>query len=211
MKNELTLPGVHVTEHGIVFPEDLSREDWTTVLTTLKAIHDGYHAALADTIAYGTANFGEEVVQATCEQLEFPQADFNQARDISKIPVGLRKNAEGLTAEHFHVVGHTFGDDDIKQKKWIETASNLNLTPRELRRSIEKGEVIRDDAKKTGRNSGGILTIQAITMTFSKWKEQVGGDAVLESWSDEEKRAFIQQTHEFATFRLQIVKSLAPK
>jgi len=206
VKSELV--GVTITKDGIVFAPGLPESTWRETLSMLKAVHDGYHAALADTISYGRSNYGEETVAEAMTQLEFPQADFNRACDVAKVPIGLRKNQQGLNSEHYQVVGHVFGDDEIKQKTWLKAASEEKLSPGELKRSIDAGKVVKDAAKTTGRGSGGLVTIQGIMFGFSKWKEQVTEEQILNGWGEVEKREFLRETRDFANLRRAVVESL---
>lgn len=199
---------VTISARGISFQEGLTIEEWRTTLAMLKAVKDGYYIALADTIAYGRRNYGETVVAETIVQLEFPQADFNQAADIARIPIGLRESTDGLTSEHYHVVGSVFADDEKKQEKWLTIASSEHLTARELRRSVEVGEIVRDDPKRTGRESGGIVTIQSIMFSFSQWTKQVGGETGVLRWTEADRREWLKKTEEFAQIREAVQKSL---
>jgi hypothetical protein len=206
-----TINRATITERGINFPPDMTVEEWRETLAMLKAVKNGYHMALADTVSYGRENFGNEVVAEAMVQLEFSQADFNHASDITRIPVGLRANNEGLTSEHFHVVGATFGDDEVRQKQWLELATKEDLSPRELRRSIEIGAVTKDDAKRTGRESGGFVTIQSIMATFTRWEKQVGGPAALiKTCTETERREWLKMTKPFADLRAAVEDSLPP-
>ncbi len=199
-----------ITERGITFPPDLSIAEWRETLAMLKAVKNGYHLALADTIAYGRGAYGDTVVAEAMVQLEFPMVDFNHASDITRIPMGLRQNNDGLTSEHFHVVGSNFADDEIKQKHWLETASKEGLSPRELRRSIEVGSVRRDDSNRTGRDSGGIVTIHSIMVSFNRWTDQIGGSSGALSWTNTEKIEWLRLTKDFADLRTAVEDSLPP-
>jgi hypothetical protein len=199
---------VTLTSKGVIFPEGCSEDAWRETLSLLKSVRDGYHMALADTIAYGRERFGDEKVAEAMVQLEFSQADFNMASNISRIPIGLRKNDDGLTAEHFHVVGHIFGDNEPAQKKWLATAAKEHLSPRELRRSIDTGSVVRSDPQRTGRSSGGIVTIQGIMFTFDQWRRQVGGQESMLHWEEKERRQWLEETRPFAELRKAVEESL---
>lgn len=198
-----------VSEDGLIFPDDLTFDEWSEILAGLKQVKEQYHCALADTVRFGVASFGEEKVTAKMVQLEFSNSDFQAARDISRIPVGLRQNAEGLTSEHFHVVGKEFSDDEVQQKKWLKVASDHALTPRDLRRSIEIGAVSKGDAKKSGRSSGGVITIQNIVYQFGRWASAVEGAEVFARKKDQaELREWLRLTDEFAAFRKAIEASI---
>jgi hypothetical protein len=198
-----------ITERGICFPPDMEIGEWRQTLAMLKAVKNGYHMALADTISYGKANYGEEAVAQAVVQLEFTQADFNHANDITHIPIGLRENNDGLTSEHFHVVGNTFGDDEVKQKQWLEAASKEKLSARELRRSIEVGTVVRDDPKRTGRESAGIVTIQSIMSSFTRWERQIQGpDTFIRGCTETERIEWLRLTKPFADLRQAVEDSL---
>lgn len=199
---------ITLTSKGVVFPDDCPEDVWREALALLKSVRDGYHMALADTIAYGRDRFGDEKVAEVMEQLEFSQADFNMAANISRIPIGLRKNEDGLTAEHYHVVGHVFGDNEPAQKKWLAAAAKERLSPRELRRSIDAGQVVRSDATRTGRSSGGLVTIQGIMFTFDQWRRQVGGEESMLHWEEKDRRQWLEETRPFAELRKAVIESL---
>lgn len=205
---EITDNKIKISNSGITFPQGTTIEEWTETLSMLKTIRRCYHLALADTIIFGKAAFGEEVVAECMVQMEFPQADFNHATDISRIPIGLRRDSSGLTSEHYHVIGRTFSDDEVSQKKWIESAAANSLSPTELRRSIEAGTVLKDDPNRSGKSSGGLVTIQSIMFTFQKWTSQVGGVDRALKWPEAEKIDFLRQTKEVADLREKIENSL---
>lgn len=202
------LKHVTITSKGIEFPESTDFETWQQVCRMLKSVKDSYHLALSDSIKFGTRKFGAERVQQTMVQLELPFSEFRMAGNIARIPTGLRKNAENLTSEHFYVVGKAFPDDTEMQEKWLKTASEEKLKPTELRRSVDAGYVVHDDRDRTGRGSGGIVTLQKIAFSFSIWLSQVGGEEKVMEWSREQKIAFLKETTDLSKLRDKILESL---
>ncbi len=203
-------PGaITITKKGLEFQREITKEQWVDALAFFKGVHETYHLAVADLIRHGQEQFGEEAVAEALEQLEFPQIDFKRSLAISRVPIGLRQNEDGLTAEHFYVVGNVF-EEEPTQRRWLKLASENKLTARELRRSIEAGKLVKDNASRTGRGSAGFVTIENVMNQFQAWEKQVGGDEhIASSWSREAKEQFLEETAEIARVRAVVSQSLA--
>lgn len=162
---------------------------------------------LGDCLHYGMRQYGGEKVESTCEQLELDLTDVAHAMFIGEIPAQHRDEFSSLNNEHFYVVGRYVEGTDA-QEHWLTIAVKERLSSVELRESIDRGEVVKSHAtdKTFGRNSGNILTIQAISHTFILWRKQVGN--TLDKWTFKEKKEFLDQTEEIAILREEVIDSL---
>lgn len=180
MSSSLTLTptaSIEVTKHGAIITGNLSQKEWIGALQTLKDIKTSYLKALGDVVSYGRSNFGDEVVGTAIEQLEFDLQDANTALGISTLTYDFRK-AHPLSPEHYFILSKL--TSTTLKEKWAHIAVKQKLTPLELQRSIEKGEILRDEDvyNDAGRNAG-ITTIEGSIFQFNQWKNQLGEDKIL--------------------------------
>jgi len=171
---QLPAAAVTVTSHGIRIDGTITLEEWKQLLGSLQSIRNAYHCALADTITYGQKHFGNETVSETIQQMEFDMADATKAIAIGTLTYDFRQK-HPLTSEHYHVLS-TLAEDPAAQTKWAGLAQKENLTALELKRSIEKGSLIRTaDIQRLSGHGTGIATVQGVVFQFNAWQRKLGG------------------------------------
>ena len=163
---------VELTPYGAIV-EGIGYAEWKEVLGSLNQIKHTYLAAVADVAAYGRANFGDEKVNAAFEQLEFDLNDATKATAIGTISLELRTEYE-LTAEHAFLLSRLA--DGQEREKWAKLTNENQLTPLELKRSIEADKIVRQkDILEQSGHGAGINTIQGAAFSVRKWEKQMGG------------------------------------
>lgn len=178
--------------------EDISYDQYKIILKVLKDARSKSTIWLADTIRFGTKKFGGDAVSAALEQLQFDMPVVRSAVAIESVPPELR--LKGITADHLFELSKA--ESKTKQVKWARLASELKLTPVQLRFSMDAGEVVdRNEARKLGT---GVVTIQGIRQSFEIWRLRVGGiDGVLKMETDD-KSAIIGELQEISDFCVQL-------
>ena len=164
-------PGLTVSQHGLLISRQLSYEEWIEMLEQAKHAKSSYLNILSDITSYGRRCFGDDRVNEAIEQLEFDLSDATKAEVISR--VGLeQRTTHNLSSEHAYIIGK-FVETDADREKWSGLCNEYSLTAHELKKSIEKGEVIRADeiSEKSGHTEG-ISTVQAVHFSFLKWQRQ---------------------------------------
>jgi hypothetical protein len=161
---------IRFTQTGVDIPEDLTFQEWYTVLQSVKWHHKKLAIAFADVIQYGNKHFGNDKVSESLEQLEFELPFVKSALAINSVPPEFRH--PGLSAEHYVAIAKSDLSKKEKQK-WAELADKLKLTATQLRLSMAQGEVI--DTAATRAMNTGIITIPGIRQEFDVWLHRVGG------------------------------------
>ena len=176
---------------GLVFHGEMTLEQWQQLLALFRRIRNQFHFALADMIAYGRENFGEQQVAETLEQLEFDIQDTLRGAAISTLPHGSRR--ETLTSEH-HYVAAKADLSTASRAGWLKTAEKEKLTALELQHSIEAGQVVKANTSLAGRGRGtGIATIEGVLFMYKQWERQVSETDPIEDWEPERKRRFLDE------------------
>jgi hypothetical protein len=213
MKNQTIqmIPGINLTRGGIEISTDLTFDEWRSLLVGLRRIKTTYHAALADVIGFGKNKFGEASVDSALEQEEFEFADVSRAKQISAVPFCLRDEFCELTSEHYYVASKKFPNDTVQQRHWLKTATEQGLSSVELKASMDAGKVIKSNIseKQSGRQSGGLMTIENISINFQRWEKQVGGEDEILKWDEQRKLEFMKKTAEIDRIRKKIMESMA--
>lgn len=167
--------GIIIDHTGIRIQRLLSLDDWRACMANTRKVKTTYLGIVADLMDYGRKNFGEDVVAAELEQLEFEMPDIMKASTISLISHDDRAKW-GLSSEIAYVIGSLCKTPE-ERAKWAEICDKENLNAIELKRSIEAGEILRaDDIKERSGHGEGIPSIQAIRFQYEKWARN-GGDA----------------------------------
>ena len=164
-------PGIHLTAHGLQITRTLDWNEWRELLSQARRIKKTYLSVLSDITDYGRRNFGDDPVNEALEQLEFEMSDATKAHVIAL--VGLDQRAKyDLTSEHAYVLGHLLESPE-ERTKWAALCQKHTLTAFELKKSIEKGSVIRESEIRDASGHGdGIPSVQAIRFQFEKWQRQ---------------------------------------
>lgn len=206
----LPLLQMDITRYGLRIQEDLTEETWTALMMKLKLIKDTFRTTIADLLSYGRNRFGEDFVNDTVEQLEFSFEDITQANAIGKVPLALRQGYQ-LTSEHSYVLGLAFPDDPTSQDLWASRAREHHLSALALKRSIERGEIITDEALKGETGSGsGIPVINGLGLQFSRWQNHIGGEEKVLTMSEPARRQILREISPIAALCRRIELSLTP-
>jgi hypothetical protein len=169
---------IEITEHGAIVNGSLTQHEWVSAITTLRDVHRNYLKALGDVVGYGIANFGEKVVGAHIEQLEFDLAEANTALGISTLHYNF-KEAYPLTPACYYALSK-LSTEELKEE-WAKIAVKHKLSALELKRSIEAGEILTTENISKGSGLGsGITTIEGTLFQFNQWKQRVGEDKIIE-------------------------------
>lgn len=173
MKISVLTPKCQISRSGLKIEGDLTMEEWTQILRSLRDVRHAYHCALADAICYGNQKFGAENVAATLEQTEFDFQDVSRATAIGTLALGFREAHAALTSEHYFILSSV---EEPDRTKWAQIAQEQGLKPIELKRSIEAGTILRLADIASGSGSGsGITTIQGAIFKLRQWQTTMGG------------------------------------
>ena len=163
--------GFNLTEHGLKITRLLSWDEWRELLSQARRIKKTYFSVLSDITDYGRRTFGDDPVNKALEQLEFEMTDATKAHVIALVGYA-RREKWNLSSEHAYVLGHML-EDTPERDKWAAICLEHSLTAFELKKSIEKGEVIREaEIRETSGHGDGIPSVQAIRFQFEKWQRQ---------------------------------------
>lgn len=176
-----------ITPNGVVFTKQLGKQEFRELVGMFKVLGDSYDVCLGTTLRAGMDWYGKEYVEEVLEQAEFPYAAAVRALVISQMELDFTEWT-GLTGDHYHVLGLAFRGDAQLQEKWAKAAEDNQLTPRALKRSIERGEVVTDAQieEESGGHSGGYGYLDELALAYSQWSRRVGGKkAVLDLPRDE--------------------------
>ncbi len=175
MSLSLQLPSgksFHLARCGLQIDADLTRDEWKSLLASLRAVKHAYHCSLADVIAYGQARFGIDDVALALEQLEFDLSEVTKAEAIGLLEFDFREKHQ-LTSEHYFILSRL---DVAGRTKWAKLASKEKLTALELKRSIEAGHVTRlAEIQANSGQGSGINTIQGVAFRMQQWEKSMGG------------------------------------
>jgi hypothetical protein len=167
----ISTTGITLTEHGLQITRQLDWTEWRNLLAQARRIKKTYLSVLSDITDYGRKTFGDEPVNEALEQLEFEMADATKAHYIALIDHDQRAKFN-LTSEHAYVLGHLLETED-ERAKWAALCKCHSLTAFELKKSIGKGEIVREHEIRDASGHGdGIPSVQAIRFQFEKWQRQ---------------------------------------
>jgi hypothetical protein len=176
-----------ITPTGVVFTKELTKEEFRELIGMFKVLGDSYDICLGTTLRAGMEWYGKEYVEGVLEQAEFPYAAAVRALVLSQMELDFTEWT-GLTGDHYHVLGLAFRGDATLQEKWAQETEKHHLSPRALKRSIERGEVVTDAQieEESGGHSGGFGYLDELALAYSQWSRRVGGKkAVMELPRDE--------------------------
>jgi len=178
---------VRLTSLGMEFVQDLTLEQLKELVVAFKGMDTFCALNLADLLNYGAQKFGEEQMELLLESVEFDYSQARKAVSLMQVPRSLR-NPE-LNKEHYFVVSTLeYGE----QLRWLNEAVLHDLSPLELKRSIEAGRVLTKDEIVTLSGSGsGVFTYQGVITGFERWSRKVGGVEKIMSWSRDQKERWL--------------------
>jgi hypothetical protein len=203
-------PGVALTTHGLKIQRLLSWEEWRELLSQTRRVKTTYLSILADITEYGRRNFGDDSVNQALEQLEFEMVDATKSDTIALVGYD-RREKYGLTSEHAYVLGHQLEAEE-EWDKWAGLTLKHNLTAFELKKSIEKGEVIRhaEITEKSGHGTG-IPSVQAIRYQFERWQRQFPDRTALLKLPTTERQKILDLLSPIVELAASIETSIHPK
>jgi len=189
-----TTEGITVSKHGLEITRQLSFGEWREILHSAKSAKSAYLSILSDITSYGRKNFGDELVNEAIEQLEFELSDATKAEFIGRIGLEQRR-LHNLSSEHAYVIGRLVDDSD-KREEWAALCCEHNLTAFELKKSIERGKIVRQaEISDQSGHSEGIPSVQAVHFQFLKWQRQFGeSDKILKLPVTEREKILTQLT-----------------
>lgn len=198
-----------LTPTGVRIEGKLSFEEWQRAVFMWKKIFSTFHVGFSDIVTYGRKEFGDNEVDQTLEAFHFDMADILKSYAIGQLPLDLRD--ESLTGEHYYILARQLPNATKEQGRWAAIAKKEHLTPIELKRSIEKGDVVKqkDIERESGQNSG-IPNIEGLAMTFQRWMKQAGGEQKILDQPPEWKEHFLEEVEPIIDMAEKIEATLPP-
>lgn len=168
----------------LAFLRNPTWEEWKQLMEYLSHCRHASLRWMADARGKGRKIFGDDEVATFLQQLQFNFSDLNAADALEK----LETRCEGLTDAHHQVVASGV-DDPEDRVRWLKTAEEKHLSPKELRASISGNRVITEDEVKA--RSAGVATIEGVRTLFLIWSRQVRDD--WRGWDIERKRRLLAE------------------
>jgi len=190
---------------GCVVRGASSEEESRNVILGLNGIKRDWDCIFADYCRWARREWGDFHVEESFGQMNLPLNDTKRADAIARVPWVARDAA--LTSEHYYMAGKAkLRDED--RTKWLKIALEEDLSAVELKRSIEKGEVVHQEETPAGKGSGsGIVTIYAVRMIYLQWARKCA-DALLIA-PLEEQEAVLEEFRPIAEFIEKLRASIA--
>jgi hypothetical protein len=164
---------IRCTPHGLHIEGQINYEQWVNLLKTIHSVKSAFHCVLADHINYGRERFGVAQVAVALEQAEFDLADITKADSIGQLKLDFREKHK-LNSEHYFVLSKI--ENTREQERWASIAERENLSPLELKRSIEAGKILHTPQISANSGQGsGINTIQGAIFKMQQWEREMGG------------------------------------
>lgn len=185
--------------------EFLREPDWEEWQQLMEYLSHCRHTSLrwiADARMTGRKIFGDSEVEAYISQLQLNFSDLNAAEALEH----METRSEGLTDAHHQVVANAL-DDNQDRAKWLKTAEDEGLTPKELKASIAGSRVIKDSEVK--RRTAGVATIEGVRSLFHIWRGQVGED--WKKWDIDRKQRLLAEIAEICALGEELVEDIAAK
>lgn len=188
MTTTLTLPeGLCTFSRGaLVFNRAPSEEEWEQIGRYVHAARGSSLRWMADWRAEGRRNFGDLLVQQFSDRL---QLEFKDLAAVEALEV-LESRSEVLSDEHHLALTKALPDDGLSKaraewqeaaQRWLRIAEEEKLTPKELKKSIAAGQVVREEKKAQGPTVG-VLTLEAIHLDFLRWQSRAQEDGFPDNW-----------------------------
>ena len=198
-----------ITGNGVVFAKQLGKEEFRELVGMFKVLGDSYDVCLGTTLKAGMDWYGKEWVEEVLEQAEFPYAAAVRAFVIAQMELDFT-DWTGLTGDHLHVLGLAFRGDAELQAKWAKETEKHHLTPRALKRSIERGEVVTDAQieEESGGHSGGYGYLDELALAYSQWSRRVGGKKAVMQLPRDEKQKWLDSVKPIRELASEVEESL---
>jgi hypothetical protein len=178
---ELLLPSpegqrkFELTPRGLRFFEPMGVEECAQLLRSLKMLGDHFELCFGSAVKATMAWHGEEHTKEILAQLELPLAAARRALALAQAELPF-DTWTGLTAEHLVILSVEFKGHEL-QERWAQRVVDHELSPRALKRSIERGEVVTDSEmdEDSGKKSGGLGFLDELDWAFESWARRIGG------------------------------------
>jgi hypothetical protein len=201
---------LRLTQHGLHITAPLSYEDWLQLLASARRAKDCYLSILSDITAHGRQQFGDDAVNAALEQMQFDLGESVKAEFIALVPIEQRAEHD-LSSEHAYVLGK-FLDTPEARAEWAAKCREHMLSAFELKKSIEKGEVIRgDEISANSGHSEGIPSVQAVHFQFLRWQRQFKERSAILRLPKREREKILTQLTPMVELAAEIEESLTQK
>lgn len=152
---------------GCVVRGDLTEEETRDALYGFQGVRREFGSFYSGFVRWARDKHGDFFVDEIFGQMQLPLNDAKQYDAIARVPWQARNAA--FSDEHYYVVGKA-DLKDPEREKWLEIAHDEDLSPLELKRSIEEGKVVHQEETPAGKGSGsGIVTIYAVRMIYMQW------------------------------------------
>ena len=179
--------------NGLTLQPDATIEDYESAIRVIAQLGTISTIALGDLLHHAEKKgIKAEQFALVFEEVGYSPVDTGKAYSIASVHRRLRN--EKLSSEHYFVVAKSIGLGDVDakdaqmglQEQWLNRALKHNLSPLELKRSIEAGKVLKkgEIAKLSGRGSG-IINYHGIVNQWERWANKVGGADGIKSWPTE--------------------------
>lgn len=154
---------------------------------------DSGHLWLADFIAKATVDHGQEFVQETLVQLQFPLDQAQRALAIGSLHRGVRHPF--LTTEHYWTLAHAERKlTETEQLKWGSLCVEQKMTAAHLSACIAAGRVLpKPDASRLNGKGSGVTTPHGIRQAFDLWWRQVDENDPIRHWTMDRKRELYEE------------------
>ena len=197
---------VQFTAHGLKIDGDMTLPQWTDFLRAIHSIKSAYHCVLADHLNYGRLHFGISEVAIALEQAEFDLADVIKADSIGQLTLDYRQQHE-LNSEHYFILSKL--PDPKARDQWAASARRENLSPLELKRSIEAGKILHTEQIQNNSGQGsGFNTIQGALFKMQQWQRDMGGAEKICALPHAERRNLLELLVPMISLASEIEKSL---
>lgn len=203
----VTGQNIQCSPHGLKIEGDMTYDQWTDLLRTIHSVKSAFHCVLADHINYGRDHFGIAKVALALEQAEFDLADVTKADSIGQLTLDFREKHK-LNSEHYFVLSKI--EVDRERERWAAIAERENLSPLELKRSIEAGKILhtKQIAASSGQGSG-INTIQGVVFKMQQWEREMGGPEHIAQLPIDERKTLLDLLTPMISLAATIEQSIA--
>ena len=136
---------------------------------TLSGASQAWAYYQADLLSFAKS-LNPEIAAEVCQILGFGYSAARKALAIGKVSSERRRME--LSPTHHWVIGRSNLTAE-EQSRWLQTAVEFSLSPRELHRSILSGHIV---GRKKAR--GGFKSPYAVKLAFGRWMCGMGADGI---------------------------------
>jgi hypothetical protein len=201
---------VEITPLGLKLHPEVTEEESRQVFETIARMDTAMDFIIGDWITQHTERFGRESTDTILQQQEFDFVRAMRCEVTCRIPESKRNPK--LTAAHHHAVARNTKNEE-EQQQWLSTAEDEHLAPAETARSIRKGEVMRQEERKTEypSNAGIPFTLESVVLRFTGWQRWVQERDPMTDWDTEKLQRVRNLMRTFLTFAADIEMTLGER